>query len=484
MRKKVPLGSSANNIHSRRSREEVINCYFESTDDGEFKRIGRAPLFEFLSTVGSGPIRGFCKAAGALYLVSGSEFYKVQVSPFGGISSTLKGSVFGNSGLVSMAAIGTDQPQVIAITNNAGFLYDDTTGLLAQITDPNFTPDYSVVGFNQRFYLNKPNSNEFFCSDVYPGGATYNAINFASAENITDLNVAVTASNTVVLVMGESSVQGFQDIGISTGFPLRPIEGGTFQRGCASAQSVITVENVTMWLADDYTVRMLAGGQMMKISDLAFDQEVLTYNFPNYAFAQYIDYPYYKAYCLTFPGNNVTWCYDVGERKWHKRDSKNVDGWRIQTSILFNNMTILGDRFNGKLYKMDSKVFSEAGQNVDLVIRIPPVFSDEANVNLLACELVCDMGTGLIGNVDSLGIVKNQPIEPKIALRISREGGYNYTSYSFRSLGRIGQYMNKVIWRLLGFIPRTNECVLEFTVNDPVDFNAYALYIDLEPGIV
>lgn len=484
MRQKLGLGGKSNDVHSRRLREEAINCYIEMTEDGQFKKIARAPLYDLVSTVGSGPIRGFCVAAGSLYLVSGTEFYKVQVSPFGGMSATLKGTVFGNTGLVSMAAIGGNQPQVIAVTNNAGFLYDDTTGLLTQIADPNFDPTFSVTAFNERFFLNRVGTGEFFCSDPYPGGATYNALNFDTADNTPDIGVAISSVNTEVVVFCRTHIERWQSNDLPVGFPLSRIQGGTIQRGCASAQSVIRGEGSIFWLADDYTVRALyQGGQMIKISDLAFEQDVLGYSNPQFAFGQYIDYPFYKAYCLTFPGNNVTWCYEVNKRTWHKRASTGVDGWRMQTACLFNNMTLMGDRFNGNIYQMNYKTYTEAGQQVNLSFTCPSVFSDDAPMTVSLIELVCDMGVGTINNVDSLGVPQAEPLQPQISLFTSKDGGYNFTDQGFRPLGRIGHRNNKVIWRPGLYFPRGNEMVNKFTVSDPVDFNAYSLYGDVDIGV-
>lgn len=481
---KIPLGGSASDMHSRRLREVAINCFRENNANDEFRRIARAPLFDDFTTIGTGGIRGFCVAAGAVYAVAGNQMYKITTTAIGAAVTTLLGNVTGTNGLISMAAIGTDQPQVMAVCNGSGFIYDDSTGVLSQVTDVDFTPDVSVVSFGQRFYLTKPDSNEFFCSGIYPNGAVFDPLDFASAEVYPDLNVAITATDTTVVVFGETSVQTFQDAGIPVGFPLIPMQGGAYQRGCASALSVVTAENTIFWLADDFTIRMLRGHSMSKISDLAFDEEVLTYTHPESAFAMYIDYPYYKCYVITFPTNNVTWCYDVVRGFWHKRASVGYNGWRVQTACLYRNMTILGDKNEGRLFKMNADSYTEAGNSVIVVIRTPPVFSDDVSSIASRLELVCDTGVGLIGNVDSLGVTQDQPIAPMITMKISRDGGANWTNYTPRTLGRIGQYVTKVIWRQLGFIPRSSEMVFEFHVVDAVQFNAYSLNLDMEAGIV
>lgn len=471
-------------MQSRRSHEDVINCYLETDSEGEFKRLTRVPGFGLLSTIGRGPIRGMLTASNVLYVVSGSEFYRVTISPFGAINSTLIGSISGQTGPVSLAAIGTDEPQIMALTSQTGYIYNESTSAFTEITDVSFTPDFMVTSFNQRFYLNKPMSNEFFGSDILDG-LNYDPLFFASAENNPDPIVGLNSLNTEIVLFGQQSIERWQDIGVSEGFPLRRIQGATINRGCAAPKSIAQFENTIYWLADDFTVRSLSSIGMQKISDLPIENAITQYNLPSNAIGFFIDYPFYKCYCISFPGNDVTWCYDVIRGIWHKRLSDSTDCWMIGTSANYNNMVILGDRFNGNLYYMDSNLYTENDVENIMTWVTPSDFSEETSFTLSEMEIVADCGIGPMTNVmPGTGQILNEPIKPHIRLAVSKNGGFTYRWLPDRQLGQRGDRSHRVIWRGLGRFRQTSDLVFKFQSNGNWPVNVYSAIADLEPGIV
>lgn len=484
MKKQLRIGGRSKNMQSRRSHEDVINCYLEADANGDFKRLTRAPGFTLLSAVGDGPIRGMLVASNALYVVSGNDFYRCTVSPFGALNATLVGAISGQTGPITMAAVGTDLPQIQILTSGTGYIYDESTDVLTEITDVSYTPDYQVTSFNQRFYLNKPDSNEFFGSDILDG-LNYDPLFFASAENNPDPLVALQALNTELVLLGNQSIEQFQDIGVDTGFPLRRIQGATINRGCAAARSLAQFEGTLYWLADDYTVRALSDGGMQKPSDLPLEDAITRYTSPTQAFGFFVDYPFYKCYCLTFPQNDVTWCYDVMRGMWHKRKSTGVDGWRIGSSVNYSNMVLLGDRFNGNIYMMDANVYTENGIETPMTWITPSTYMDEAAFTMSEMELIADAGVGPISNVmPGTGQILNEPVTPYLSAAISRDGGFTYRALADRSLGQVGDRKRRLVWRSLGRVRQTNDLVFKFSSSGDWPVNIYSAIADIEVGIV
>jgi hypothetical protein len=479
----IRLGGRARDLDSRKSQEDVINCYLESDDEGDFKRLTRAPAFRLLASVGNGPIRGMLNASNVLYVVSGNEFYKVTISPFGALNSTLIGTISGQNGPVSLAAIGTDLPQIMALTSGTGYIYNSDTLAFTEITDVSFTPDYAVTSFNQRFYLNKPSSNEFFGSDILDG-LNYDPLFFASAENNPDPLVTLQSLNTEVVLFGTQSIERWQDIGVDTGFPLRRIQGATINRGCAAPKSLAQWENTLFWLADDFTVRSLNSNGMDKISDLPLEKAMIGYNFPSQAIGWFVDYPFYKCYCISFPGNNVTWCYDVLRRIWHKRDSVGVDCWRIGSSANYSNLVLLGDRFNGNIYAMDANLYTENNVQTPMTWVTPATFVNEAPMVCTRLEIIADSGVGPITNVTDIGQILNEPVKPYIRCAMSKDGGFTWTWLPDRQLGQRGDRAHRVVWRSLGRIKKTGDLVFKFESNGNWPVNIYSAVADMEAGLV
>jgi hypothetical protein len=480
---KIRLGGRSKNMDSRKSHEDVINCYLEADAEGDFKRLTRAPCFRKLADVGNGPIRGMLTVFSSLYVVSGNQFYRVNISPFGALNATLIGSISGQTGAVSMAAIGTDNPQVLVLTSGTGYIYDAGAATFTEITDVSFTPDYAVTSFNQRFYLNKPNSNEFFGSDVLDG-LNYDPLFFASAENNPDPLVTLQALNTEIVLFGKQSIERWQDIGVDTGFPLRRIQGATINRGCAAPRSMAQWENTIFWLADDFTVRSLSSGGMEKISDLPLEKAITGYSQPAQAIGFFVDYPYYKCYCITFPGNNATWCYDVLRGIWHKRESVGVDCWRVGNSANYSNLVLLGDRFNASIYSIEAGLYTEDGVETPMTWITPATSENSTAFVCTRLEIVADAGVGPIGNVTAIGQILNEPVEPYIRCAISRDGGFTWSWLPDRQLGQRGDRGHRCVWRSLGRIKKTQDLAFKFSSSGAWPVNIYEAVADVEAGIV
>jgi len=481
VRERIPLGGRSRDLDSRYGREEVTNCYIETDDNGEWKAIERAPGFTDFIELGDGPIRAMHVAADVLYVVSGSSFYRVTINPVGSVSAVNVGTVAGFTSPARIASIGTDEPQVMALTDGRGFIYKNSDGSFAEVTDIDFDPDFSVTAFNQRFWFNKPDSNEFFGSDILDG-FSYDPLFFASAENKPDLLRYVVAVNTEVIPFGSGTRERWQDTGASTGFPLRRTTGGTVERGLGAKSSLTTWQNNIFFLADDFTVHLVNGGNYQKISDLALEEQIRDYSNPERAEGWFIDHPHYKVYCLTFVGSGVTWCYDVNRGNWHKRASNGLGKWRVNNAALIFDRVVLGDSQSGKLFVLDERVFSEAGEETPTIWQTPAISIKSAHFTCSRIELFPEVGVGNENNVTETGQKLNNTEEPGIKLSVSKDGGETFINKTDRSLGRIGNRKQKVIWRNIGRVRRGQGLVFRFTVNDDVRLTVYEAWADIDKG--
>lgn len=484
MKKRISLGGRSRELDSRKTHEDIINCYREVNQDGEFQRITRAPGFKLNRAVGDGPIRGMYVAAGILYVVSGSEFYKVNVSPFGALSPVKVGDVSGQAGNCVINAIATDEPQVQALTSGTGYIWNESTDTFTEITDPDYDPDYGLASFNQRFWLNRPNSNEFFGSEILDG-LDYDSLFFASAENNPDHLRNLQATNTEIVLFGSESTERWQDIQIAEGFPLRRVQGGTLDRGIGAQRSLAKWESTLFWLADDNTVRMLQGGRMTKISDIFMEKSINNYSQPSLAFGFFVDYSDYKCYCITFPSNNVTWCFDVLRGFWHKRRSTGFDGWRISNSVNLNGMVLLGDRDNGNIYTMDASLNTENGVETVAEWITPPETSNDIGYSVTLTELIADAGVGPITNVSpGTGQIENSPIKPYMSAFWSIDGGFSYNEFPQRHLGTRGDRAHRITWRTPLRVPLGKDLVYRFSSSGDWPFNIYSGHIQVRGGNV
>ena len=61
-----------------------------------------------------------------------------------------------------------------------------------------------------------------------------------------------------------------------------------------------------------------------------------------------------------------------------------------------------------------------------------------------------------------------QGVDPQVMLRFSDDGGHTWSNERWASMGRIGQYSKRVIFRRLGMTTKLRDRVYEVSGTDPV----------------
>ena len=59
-------------------------------------------------------------------------------------------------------------------------------------------------------------------------------------------------------------------------------------------------------------------------------------------------------------------------------------------------------------------------------------------------------------------------IDPRVMLRWSDDGGHTWSNEHWASMGKIGEYGKRVIWRRLGMTTKLRDRVYEISGSDPV----------------
>jgi hypothetical protein len=358
------LGASyvARSINAADNR--MVNLFPEVTPDGGQTAafLNRAPGLNFLQTVGTGPIRALWahQTNGSdFYVVSGQEVYKLT-----GLTATptLLGTVSG-TGPVSIADNGT---QIFFACNGPSYIYNETTNVFAQITDPDFAGAVTVAYLDGYFVFNQPDSQIIWVSQLLDGSSV-DPLDFASAEGSPDGVVGLIADHRELWVFGTDSVEVWYDSG-ATDFPLTRIQGAFNEIGCVSAYTIAKMDNGLFWLGTD------ARGQGIVYRANGYTGQRISTHAIEYAIAQYgnisdaIAYTYQQEghafYVLTFPTGNATWVYDVATQAWHERAGWNNGEFtrhRSNCQCNFGGNTVVGDFANGNIYTLDLDVYADNG---------------------------------------------------------------------------------------------------------------------------
>ena len=481
MRKPIPLGGSAKDFNSRKSRETIFNGYIELDKDSKFHRIVRAPGFELEITVGDGPIRAMKEIRSNLYVVSGTEVFKITTE----LESTRIGIVEDDGLPAKIETNGADVGQILFLSAKKGHIFEND--VFTDITDPAFDPDISVAILNERFWFNKPDSNFFFASEV-ADGSDYNSLDTAAAAESPDELRYVTPVQSNLLNMGSKTIEIWQTF--QSEFPLRRVQGATIEKGVGAAFSVVKYENKVYWLGDDFRVYVTTGNGYQKISDLSFEVAVRgdgTLRFPGYespekARAFFVDSNIHKFYCLQFPEDDATWLYDLTTGLWHRRKSKDLGRWRISESERFIDNVYFGDFQNGNIYRQVNE-YNEDGNDQEFILRTPATLSSRAGLFITSIELIMEVGLGTINSIqEGTGIKKTLPIPAKMLIMFSRDGGQTFPNQRSTSLGSVGDRQHRVKEYSYGYVKKDFEAVWEFRVNFDTPLNFFNLFIEYDEG--
>jgi hypothetical protein len=262
-------------------------------------------------------------------------------------------------------------------------------------------------------------------------------------------------------IFGTESTEVFENTGDAT-TPFQRIPGAFVEMGCASQTSVSKLGPSMFWLS-----RNRDGHGQVMMSQGGYTGRIISTPQIEYQIAQYskiddaIGYTYqqqgHSFYVLTFPVANETWCYDVTTQYWHKRASyPSQSRHRAIAHAFFDNKNMVLDYENGLIYYYDYDSFYENGEELIMERVTQPVDAERKRLYVSRLELDFEPG---------VGTQTGQGETPEVILEVSRDGGFTYGNRLRTSLGAVGKYGARAVWRRLG---EGRNFAFRVTISDPV----------------
>ena len=544
------LGSSyvARSVNAADSR--MVNLFPEVVPDGgkEPAFLQRCPGLRLVATVGDGPIRGMWKFGDFLYVASGGKLYRAD----GNFAVTELGLING-SGPVSMSDNGT---QLFVACNPDAFIYNASTGVFAQISDPDFPGAVTVGYLDGYFVFNEPNSQRFWVTSLNDG-TQIDPLDSFSAEGNPDNIVSLMVDHREVWLFGNNTIEVWYNAGLAD-FPLARIDGAFMETGCLAPYSVAKLDNSVFWLGSDARGNGIVyrnnGYNAQRVSTHAVEWQIQQYNVLNDAIGYSYQQDGHSFYVLTFPTANATWVFDVATGAWHERaawDGVQFRRHRSNCQANFAGKVLVGDWQNGGVYAFDPEVYDDSGDTQRWLRSwraLPTGQNTLKRTAHHALQLDCEsgavklfqliswtavslgiirasvglepqatqmnrlFGTRKLGDVNNNGFVELQDsttvlnyvagnpipepakqylegamsnilrtfseyagylgnkteITPQVMLRWSDDGGHTWSNEHWASMGKIGEYGKRVIWRRLGMTTKLRDRVYEISGSDPV----------------
>lgn len=399
------------------------------------------------------------------YEINGTDLVRVEsdLETF-----TVLGMVEGE-GRVSTADNGS---QLMIVTQaGKGYIFNEDAGTpFLEITDVDFTTTNGTpqkVVFLDGFFVVTTDSKKFKISSLNDG-LTWNALDFGTAEADPDAIVAPHVHQNRLYIMGTETIEPFQNIGGSD-FPFQRVPGGIIDKGLFAEFSIIETNSAFVWIGSGENeapaIWRSSGGIPEKISTTAIENLIQSFTPSEVRNTFAWSYAQRGGFFIGFTLGNTTIVFDSVTSRWHERKSV-VNGLltrcRVNSMILAYGEVLVGDAFDGRIGKL-SQVNNEYGADIFRQFSTQPFANQGTAFFNGEIELTIQSG---VGN----SVVKN----PQARMDYSDDGvTFDKSTPRWRSMGKVGEYFRRLIWRRLGDIPRFR--VFRFTFTDQVTTNIIGL---------
>lgn len=457
------------------SSQRSVNCFPEQRPDGGWALITRPGLEEWCDLGTSAAVRGLFAEGSNLYAASGTDFFVIDTNG----TKTDVGDL--QSAATARVSMDWNGAQVGIVDGVTGYTYTPATGTFTAIADADF-PDGAtqIANMNGFFLVNTDNTNPGrFYRSALRDGTDWDELDYSTAERYSDELTAMIVDSDLILI-GPRSVEAWGAYDSDFGFAL--ITAG--RKGTSAPWSLARSTAGVFWLGatehGNGQVFQAVNYEANNIESAALSWQIGQYTTISDAVGFCLNMDGHIWYVLTFPTHDDTWVYDVASRTWHEweslyTDSYNNEIWgrfRANCYTYFNNMHLVGDYSNGKIYRLSTDVYAD-GSNVLRCYRESHVLSANANlVKVHTVELEAERGRGL---------ATGQGDDPQIMFRYSHNAGATWSRELWRSMGAMGEYQTRMVWNKLG---ASRHWVFRWSWSDPVPVILAGAYARISGQIV
>jgi len=426
---------------------------------------GTTPATYTVSTVSAGVVTGLTLTNAGSYTSQPTNDVSTSSSGAGtGLKLTLTfGTGSGGTGTYPISASQT-------VTSRTMYALNFTT---LPSTDGAFSGGNTVDIVDNYFVYNRPSSQQWAASN--PLSPITPALSFSSKDGSPDNLVSLIVDHREVYLLGEASSEVWVDVG-SFPFPFQRIPGTSTQHGIAAKFSVSRLGNSFAYISrnsrGEAQIMMMNGYIPTRISTHAVEQTLLN-QYIDDAIAWTYQQEGHECYVISFPTLDLTWVYDIATTMWHKwlsiDNTNTYHRHRGNCSAVFNGKVYVGDFDNGIIYLLDPNNYTDNGQEIRRLRRAPHLVTDLQREYLEELQIQFQPG---VGNQSDPGQ------SPQAMLRWSNDGGSTWSNEHWTSIGAVGLYKNRAIWRRLGW---ARDRVFEVVVTDPV--NAVIISANLKASV-
>ena len=414
------------------------------------------------ANLGIYPVRGWHVFNNILYVVVRNTLYSLDIN--GKVTGKL-GALVTTTGPITMkdngvSASGVGGNQLMIVDGTTGYIYNIVTN--AFVNSSSFTgggfPTTGASGLEYidgYFVIIQPNSMYAVCSDLY-NGINWTTLAVTPVEGTSDNIQSVWQEQEQLFFIKWNSTEIWYNAGVDTGqgFPFSRMTSAVLDVGTPAPFSVVRGTNGLYMLGTRRSGDISNFiGVIRVINDTpeVISPPAIIYQMRSWApFTDVVGYFYeqdgHGFYVVTSPSANSTFVYDASisdpMAAWHER-STYVSGtpYIVNRHVgnlytYFNSQHLVSDWLSGNIYVLDSNVYTDNGSPI-VAFRTSEILSDSKkdldSITIHRFQVDTEMGVG-----------------GSVALSFSTDGGHTWSSDYSRTLGTIGNYGGRAVWRRVG----------------------------------
>ena len=428
-----------------------------------------------VADTGFGVNRGGLQMAGIPYFVCGNTLVSLDAAD----NVTSHGAITG-TGRVSMATNG--QYLVVLVPGGTCHVYDNVADTITAVTDPDFMPSDTVV-FKDGYFVFSASDGSVFFNSALNDPLTYSALDFGTAEISPDRINALHVNHNELFVCGEETIELHQNVG-GAGFPFQRIPGANIQKGVYAKFSTVEFDNTFCFIGGGLNEKaaiwkVTGSSNAEKISTDAIDKEIQTFAKADiekaFSYTFSAKGQFFAAFTFESASKSRTFVYNatasamLGQRVWFElQDGVTDSRFRVQCIVQAYGKLYVGDSQGGIIGELDTDTLTYYGDEVFRQSTSQPFSQDGLPVFAGEFEATFEAGVGLI----------NQQ-EPVVRMDYS-DDGRTFSNETQRSIGKVGEYGQRAVWRRQGRFPVSRT--VRLTMTDPVKGNLIRIAATPEAG--
>ena len=464
---RIPLAANFYQHPDRQfSSQRLVNQYLEVGDAQERTTtlIRGTPGATLFSNT-SGKLRGLRESTDGetLYAIVGTSFYTIDAD---GVASAI-GTVEGDD----YVDIIINLTQVMIAAGLVSYIYTPLSGTFVQIADSDFPGASCGIYMDGYAIIAKPDSTQSNVSSA-DDFSTWDALDFTNETTSPDNILMIRDDRKEFWVFKKKTIVPYSRTG-SGNYPFQRVSSTILEMGCIAPRTVAVADNTYFWVGyreaeGGIGVWRASGYQPSRISTHAIENRIESFGDITAAIAFTYLLNGHLFYVLNFPSKG-TFVFDVATSLWHEWIQFGEEWSTFTHHAFFNNRHIVGGP-DGVLYSLSNAVYTSKGDVIQRRMITPVYDSDGKQIKASYVEIEVEAGVGLN---------TGQGSDPKMMLRWSKNGGLTYSNEYWRSVGRVGEYGARCMWRNLG---RSREWVLETVYSEPTQYALLKAYADVTVG--